>query len=277
MNAIKYALAIAAVVKGFPAGSSDFGISLQLVVATAPPSSTQVLPSGQPVPAQSSPQQQSPSPQVVYSQAPLSSPQQSAAYSSAPAATPPPQQGPAPANPPQQVSTLPQQGSTPSQQASAPLTSASLAQQVSTPPQQGSAPLSSSQSATPTPSSSTSSDAPAAAGPLGPAKDTTLPSEKIVGEASYYDEWASPMVSCNPQKCGPEGWCAALPMKFMKANCGNCVKIVYKDKAVIIKATDSCPGCGDNKLDLSVPLFKYLTGSLTAGRVPIEWAIVPCA
>jgi expansin (peptidoglycan-binding protein) len=104
----------------------------------------------------------------------------------------------------------------------------------------------------------------------------------ISGEATYYDEWASPMVSCNPQKCPEDGFCAALPMKYMnqvgstKESCGKCVKVVYESKAIVLRVMDSCPGCGENKLDFSVPAFKALMGGLEKGRVQVKWAFVPC-
>ena len=118
----------------------------------------------------------------------------------------------------------------------------------------------------------------------GMTEDLNLPGDKKSGEASFYNEWASPMVSCNPDKCPEDGFCVALPMKYMgpkgpsKESCGKCIKIVYPNgkKAAIARVMDSCPGCDGEKVDLSDKLFEKLTGDKGLGRVKIEWAFVDC-
>ena len=120
---------------------------------------------------------------------------------------------------------------------------------------------------------------------LGPAPDTDMPSDAIAGKASYYDEYGSPAVACADKVvCDKEGWCAAISININTANklkCGECVKVRYKDKAAIIKITDTCMGCTDDKLDLSTPLFTYLAGSTAPGILgdkgdKFEWAYVKC-
>lgn len=119
-------------------------------------------------------------------------------------------------------------------------------------------------------------------GGLGLTSSTDLPGEVISGEATYYDEWASPAVSCNPVKCPDDGLCAAIPAKYMgdkdgtKESCGKCVKVVYEDKAIVLRVMDTCPGCGETKLDFAIPAFEALIGDKGKGRVPVKWAFVDC-
>ena len=120
-------------------------------------------------------------------------------------------------------------------------------------------------------------------GKLGLTSDASLPDGAISGEATFYKEWADPAVSCNPDKCPDDGWCAAIPAKYMadkagtKESCGKCIKLVYKEKAVVLRVMDTCPGCGENNIDMTVPGFEKLTGGLDLGRVEIKWAFVDCA
>jgi hypothetical protein len=121
---------------------------------------------------------------------------------------------------------------------------------------------------------------------LGGTTDKSLPADAVTnGLASYYDEYWQPQVACSNKCDQATGWCAAISINIntaAKVKCGQCIKVVYGDKAAVIQVTDTCMGCSDNKLDLSTPLFKYLAGSTDkgilgqSGDTQFQWGYVPC-
>jgi hypothetical protein len=112
--------------------------------------------------------------------------------------------------------------------------------------------------------------------------DVTLPAGKKSGQATYYTFWNSAQVSCNPMKCPDDGFCAAIPLTYMqpsgstKASCGKCIKVVYQQKAAIVRVMDTCPECPDTNIDMSDKLFQALVGDLGLGRVQVDWNFVDC-
>jgi hypothetical protein len=112
--------------------------------------------------------------------------------------------------------------------------------------------------------------------------DLSLPADKKTGQATFYTFWNSAGVSCNPMKCPDDGFCAAIPLTYMqpsgssKASCGKCIKVVYQQKAAIVRVMDTCPECPDTNIDLADKLFTSLIGDLGKGRVQVQWGFVDC-
>jgi expansin (peptidoglycan-binding protein) len=59
------------------------------------------------------------------------------------------------------------------------------------------------------------------------------------------------------------------------ALCGACLRVTGPDGEVTVRIVDRCPGCQKGDVDLSESAFAEIA-PLAAGRVPIQWKLVPC-
>ncbi|EIN12799.1 hypothetical protein PUNSTDRAFT_97678 [Punctularia strigosozonata HHB-11173 SS5] len=81
-----------------------------------------------------------------------------------------------------------------------------------------------------------------------------------LGNCGYTDVDSSPIVAISTERYGSGG------------NCNQWIHITNtaNGKTAYGKTRDSCPGCGENDLDMSPSLFEQL-GSLDTGVLKIEW------
>lgn len=93
------------------------------------------------------------------------------------------------------------------------------------------------------------------------------------GKASFYTEWR-----INPGSCGyiPQSeYIVALAPSFMPRSCGMCVLVHYQGKRIRALVTDTCPSCGEKKIDISHVMFSQLD-TLDKGILDVEWNFVAC-
>jgi expansin (peptidoglycan-binding protein) len=96
------------------------------------------------------------------------------------------------------------------------------------------------------------------------------------GEATYYD--ADGTGNCSFDASPNDLMVAAMNGVDYKGAiwCGSCVAVTGPQGEVVVRITDSCPGCAEGDLDLSREAFGKIA-ALSAGRVPITWRSVSCA
>lgn len=120
----------------------------------------------------------------------------------------------------------------------------------------------------PTPTTDASTDAPA------DVKADTAPTLNFSGEATYYD--AHGPNACGLSMSGSNYLVAAMNQsQYKKSLCGTCAFVKGPKGNVTVKVVDLCPGCDYGDLDLSEEAFELIS-PLSAGRVKISWAFVPC-
>ncbi|OUM57307.1 hypothetical protein PIROE2DRAFT_27580, partial [Piromyces sp. E2] len=54
--------------------------------------------------------------------------------------------------------------------------------------------------------------------------------------------------------------------------CGKCAKIVYKNKYLVGRIVDRCPGCGNHGLDISPNMFTHFE-NIDEGIFYADWSI----
>lgn len=59
--------------------------------------------------------------------------------------------------------------------------------------------------------------------------------------------------------------------------CNKCVKVVYKNKWVVGRIIDKCPGCPKGGLDVSPTLFEKLEPNLDTGVIYVDWEYTDCS
>jgi expansin (peptidoglycan-binding protein) len=128
--------------------------------------------------------------------------------------------------------------------------------------------------------SSSADGAPIASGEGGPRGDgapTTGPlSPRVTGIATYYD--ADGTGACSFDASPNDLDVAAMNIEEWSGSavCGECVDVFGPSGEVTVRVVDQCPGCKKGHLDLSRQAFAKIA-PLSAGRVAIEWQVVPCA
>jgi expansin (peptidoglycan-binding protein) len=95
------------------------------------------------------------------------------------------------------------------------------------------------------------------------------------GEATYYAADGSGNCSFDPSPGDLR--VAALNTEDYagSAMCGACVRVSGPDGEITVRIVDRCPGCQKGDVDLSESAFAAIA-PLAAGRVPIQWTLVPC-
>ena len=95
------------------------------------------------------------------------------------------------------------------------------------------------------------------------------------GEATYYA--ADGTGNCSFDASPGDLRVAALNTQDYagSAMCGACVTVVGPEGSVTVRIVDRCPGCATGDIDLSESAFEAIA-PLTAGRVPVQWSLVPC-
>lgn len=93
------------------------------------------------------------------------------------------------------------------------------------------------------------------------------------GKVSFYTEYKTGKGSCGYPAGKPQ--IAALPPQYMPGKCGQCIQVTYNGKSTVVQATDTCPGCASNQLDLSDVAFQQLS-DLSAGILQVTWNFVSC-
>jgi expansin (peptidoglycan-binding protein) len=96
------------------------------------------------------------------------------------------------------------------------------------------------------------------------------------GEATYYD-FADGSGNCSFPATPDDLMVAAMNAVDYagSAACGACVHIDGPDGSVEVRVVDQCPECPQGDIDLSPEAFAMIA-ALEQGRVPIDWAYVPC-
>jgi hypothetical protein len=101
------------------------------------------------------------------------------------------------------------------------------------------------------------------------------------GRVSFY--YPAPS-KAQPPSCGSESqylveYYVALNRQQLDQNksyyCGKCVQIIYKNKYLVGKIVDRCPGCGNQGLDISPAMFTHFEDEDT-GIFYTDWKIVSC-
>jgi expansin (peptidoglycan-binding protein) len=95
------------------------------------------------------------------------------------------------------------------------------------------------------------------------------------GEATYYA--ADGSGNCSFEPSPGDLRVAALNTEDYagSALCGACLSVSGPDGEVTVRIVDRCPGCQKGDVDLSESAFAAIA-PLAAGRVPIQWKLVPC-
>lgn len=96
------------------------------------------------------------------------------------------------------------------------------------------------------------------------------------GEATYYYPEVAPG-NCSFDSIPANRMIGAMNAVDYNGSqiCGACVSIKGPKGTVIIKIIDQCPECPKGNIDISPEAFSKIADTL-AGRVPINWQIVPC-
>jgi expansin (peptidoglycan-binding protein) len=106
-----------------------------------------------------------------------------------------------------------------------------------------------------------------------PPPTPTAPPER--GQATYYaaDGTGSCSFPASPSNLDVAAMNAA--QYGTAAYCGACLNVKGPKGSVVVRVVDKCPGCSRGSVDLSRQAFAKIA-DLSAGRVPIEWTVVPC-
>jgi expansin len=96
------------------------------------------------------------------------------------------------------------------------------------------------------------------------------------GVATYYDATGAGACSFDATPDDLDVAAIDMPEWNGSAPCGECARVSGPNGNVTVRIVDLCPGCESGHLDLSMEAFAKIA-DVAAGRVPITWAIVPCA
>jgi len=63
----------------------------------------------------------------------------------------------------------------------------------------------------------------------------------------------------------------------MKQSCGQCVRVNYQGKSIVVHVADTCPGCDSlGRIDLTQGAWQALEPDTGKGLIPVTWDFVGC-
>ncbi len=99
--------------------------------------------------------------------------------------------------------------------------------------------------------------------------------ESRSGEGTYYGATGAGACMFDPSPNAMDVAALNLPDWAGSALCGACADVTGPKGSVRIRIVDQCPECRSGDLDFSQQAFAKIA-DLSAGRVPITWALVAC-